>query len=75
MYVLKVGQVVEQGYRYDFKVVDRKEGGIGEMMEVQRRQVGFSQRKIGRVRAGWMSFRMHWTRRARRSGLDVSKTI
>jgi len=44
VYVLKAGQVVEQGYRYDLEVVDCKEGGVGEfrkMMEVQRETGGF----------------------------------
>jgi ATP-binding cassette subfamily B (MDR/TAP) protein 1 len=44
VYVLKAGQVVEQGYRYDLEVVDRKEGGVGEfrkMMEAQRETGGF----------------------------------
>ena len=36
--------MVEQGYRYDLEVVDRKEGGVGEfrkMMEAQRETGGF----------------------------------
>ena len=44
VHVLKAGQVVEQGYRCDFEVVDRKEGGVGEfrkMMEAQRETGGF----------------------------------
>ncbi|EDR05322.1 uncharacterized protein LACBIDRAFT_303133 [Laccaria bicolor S238N-H82] len=70
VYVIKVGEGVEQGYRYDLEVVHHEGVGDDRSTAGDRR---VSLRRVGRVTVGWTRFRTHWT--ARRSGLDVFRTV